>query len=185
MFTNPQLEILALLLSHPDKNYYLSEIGKLIGKKPGVFQNSIKSLEKQNLLISFKKNNQRIFKINTDYPFYNEIKKIVQKTGGAEGLLKKIFTEIKGIKLAFIYGSYAKNKMRESSDIDVIIVGDPKTEDIFLEKIDIIEKKLQREINYKFYSQEEFKEKIKSKDPFLEEVLSDKYILLYGEINKF
>ena len=107
----------------------------------------------------------------------------MQKTYGAEGLLRRLVKEIKGISIALIYGSYARDKMHLDSDIDILVVADNlKSEDELLSKIDGIEQILQREINYKFYSEKEFFKKMKAKEPFLEEVLSDKYILLKGKV---
>ena len=72
--------------------------------------------------------------------------------------------------------------MHSASDIDILIIGSERGEDFLLSQIESIEKKIQREINYKVYSQKEFKEKLKGKDPFLQEVLSDKYILIKGKL---
>ena len=183
MFTDNQAQILAILISQPDKEYYLSELGGLLHKHPGIFQRGINSLEKQGIIVSHKKGNQRLFKVNKNYPLFNEIEVIVQKTYGAEGLLRRLVKEIKGISIALIYGSYAKDKMRLDSDIDILVEADNlKSEDELLSKIDGIEQILQREINYKFYSEKEFFKKMKAKEPFLEEVLSDKYILLKGKV---
>ena len=182
MFTENQMQILAVLINNPDKEYYLSELGQILGKAPGVFQRGINSLEEQKIIVSHKRGNQRLFNINTEHPFFNETKGIVQKTYGVEGLLKDVVKKIKGISIALIYGSYAKGKMRPDSDIDILIVGSRKADDIFLDKIAKLEKKLQREINYKIYTDKEFLEKRKSVHPFVKEILSDKYILLKGEL---
>lgn len=182
MYTDNQTQILATLISQPDKEYYLSELGKILQKHPGIFQRGINSLERQGIIISHKRGNQRLFSINKKHPLFNEIKAIIQKTQGAEGLLRKITKEIKEISIALIYGTYAKDKMRSDSDIDILIVGNARAEGILLKKIGKIEKKLQREINYKIYSKIEFTKKREMKDPFLEEILFDRYILLKGTI---
>lgn len=182
MFTDNQIRILTLLINNPDKEYSFSEIGAILGKKPGIFQLGINSLEKQSLIISRKRGSLRLFKINKNCPILNEIKSIIQKTYGAETFLLKMVNGMKDIDIAFIYGSYAKNAMRSDSDIDLLIVAKPDAENILLDKIAKLERKLQREINYKLYSKKEFKDKIKAKDPFLSEILSDKYILLKGEL---
>ena len=72
--------------------------------------------------------------------------------------------------------------MRVNSDIDVLLVGDANAESDFLNGLDKIEKTIQREINYRFYSREEFEEKRSCDDPFLIEILSDSLILIKGEI---
>lgn len=183
MFTKNQLQILATLISQPDKEFYLSELGTILRKHPGIFQRGINSLEKQGIIVSHKRGNQRLFRINRENAFFGEIKGIVEKTEGAEGFLRKAVADIRGIKTALIYGTYAKDKMRSDSDIDILVVGDNmQAEDILLDRICPIEEKLQREINYKIYSDEEFLKKRKAKDPFIEEILSDKYILLKGKV---
>jgi predicted nucleotidyltransferase len=181
MFTKNQRQILAVLISQPDQEYYLSELGNVLQKHPGTFQKGINSLEKRGIIISRRKGNQRFFRINTNNPLFEEIKGIVQKTEGAEGLLRELINRIKYISIAIIYGTYAKNSLRADSDIDLLVVADnPKAEDILLDKLEYIEKKLQREINYKIYSAEEFNANLKRGDPFLTEILSDKYIILKG-----
>lgn len=182
MFTDMQIQILSILISRLDREYYLSEIGGILGKKPGVFQRSITALEKQGLILSRKRGNQRLIKFNKNYVFVNEVKSIIQKTKGAEGLLGKLVNSIKQLSIALIYGSYAKDSLRAESDIDLLVVGDPKMEDKLLVALEKIEKKIQREINYKLYSKDEFVSKREENDPFLEEILYDKYILLKGKI---
>jgi len=169
-------------MGQPDLDYNLSEIGRILGKPPGVFQRSISSLEKQGLISSRKRGNQRLLKFNKNYIFFNEVKSIIQKTNGAEGLLGKLANGIKQVNIALIYGSYAKGGMRTDSDIDLIIVADPKVEDKLLAALEKIEQKLQREINYKLYSKKEYDRKMTANDPFLQEILSDKYIPLKGKI---
>ena len=62
--------------------------------------------------------------------------------------------QVGNIQLAFIYGSYAKGKENYLSDIDLVIIGNPD-EDELIKKLDRLEEKLQREINYKLYKLKE------------------------------
>jgi len=182
MFTQNQLEILAIFMSHQEKDYNLSEIGRILKKKPGVIQKTMNALEKWGILSSLKRGNQRLYKINNNFRLFLELKSIVEKTTGAEGLLRTAVKDIKGINTALIYGSYVKDALRPESDIDLLVAGNPKSLDDLLEKIEKLEKKINREINYKIYSMNEFDDKRKSHDPFLDEVLNDKYILLKGKL---
>ena len=183
MFGAKQILILAILSENPQKEYYLQEIGRLLGKKPGVFQIGINSLEKQGWVVSRKQGPLRLFKINEQHPLYKEIKSFVRKTVGVEAQLKKNLGGIEGIKKALIYGSYAKDTMRSNSDVDILIVAnDNRVEDKLVSDLSRLEKMLGREINYKLYTEKDFIHRSKGKDPFLNEVLSDKYILLKGSI---
>jgi DNA-binding transcriptional ArsR family regulator len=183
MLTKNQLKILALLVSQPEREYYLSEIGEILGKKPGVFQRGINSLEEQGIIVSRRRSNLRLFKINQDYPLFQELKKIIEKTVGVEGLLRELVNGLEEIEIAFIYGSYAKSIMRVDSDIDLAIVGKSSAEAKLLKEIRTIEKNLDRDINYRLYTKKEFLEKRESHDAFLEEILSDKCVLLKGDVN--
>lgn len=152
-----------------------------MGKNPGVFQKALNSLEKEGVLKSRMKGNQRLVSLNKEYPLLKEITKIIQKTVGIEALLRMVVEKEPGIQTALIFGSYAKDKMRSDSDIDVILVGKKDSEDAILEKIENIEKQTQREINPRFYSPQEYAKKKKQKDPFLGEVLGTEPIVLKGQ----
>jgi predicted nucleotidyltransferase len=174
-----QYSILAILGENPRREYHLHELGRLMRKKPGVFQRGINSLEKGGLINSRKQGNLRLFRINEAHPLHKEMMALVRKTCGIEALIRNAVMNIPGISIALIYGSYARNKMRADSDVDLLIVADdPKTEDILVEALDGIEKALQREVNYRIYEIEDFERKRESGDPFLQEVLSGEHITL-------
>ncbi len=98
MFTDNQTQILAILIGQPGREYYLSELGTILHKHPGVFQRGINSLEKQGLVVSHKRGNQRLFKVNKEHPLFYEIKGIVQKTCGTEVLLRGRVEKTKEIR---------------------------------------------------------------------------------------
>ena len=182
MYTENQIKILTVLINQPTKEYYLSELSQIFGKQPGIFQKGLNSLELEGIIKSRRDGNRRLFQINESYPLLQEIKNIIQKTAGVEGLLKQLVENISGIYLALIFGSYAKDIMRVNSDIDVLLVGDSNADSDFLNGIEKVEEIIQREINYRFYSKNEFEEKKLSQDPFLTEILSDNFILIKGKI---
>lgn len=183
--TKNQLLLLRLFYTNPEKSFYMQEIGKILGKKPGVFQRTLNALVEENLLFSEYRGHARFFRVNTQHPLYPELKKIVAKTVGVEGVLQELFSRMKRVKMALLYGSFAKGIERKDSDIDLLIVGKPELEDQLIKEISRLEKALQREINYKIYSEAEYCEKRTKGDSFLEEVLTDKIILLKGTPDAF
>ena len=73
--------------------------------------------------------------------------------------------------------------MRQDSDIDLmVVIDDLKAEDKLVDELTRVEKVLGREVNYKLYDERNFKLRCKNKDPFLTEVLSNKYIVLKGDL---
>lgn len=184
MLTKNKKELLALFFANPDKAFYLREIGRIIGKQPGVFQRAVNSMVKEGLLQSEYRANTRCLKINRDYPLYKELKSIIGKTAGLVAGIKDGLDKIKNIRLAFIYGSYAKGAEQEFSDIDLMIVGNPD-EGKLIDLFDSLEKKFQREINYTLYSPGVFKKALKDQDPFLLNVINGKKDIIIGGENGF
>ena len=176
-FTKNQILLLEIFFAQTEKAFYLRELGKLLGKQPGVFQADINRLEKTGLLIGYYQANSRYFKINKKYLIYPELKKIFLKTAGITGALKNELNKIKGVKQAFIYGSYASGKERAGSDVDLFIIG-TVDESVLLKAINRLEKKFGREINYTLMSEGEFKRKQKENNSFLKNVLNKKTISL-------
>jgi predicted nucleotidyltransferase len=120
--------------------------------------------------------------VNTKHPLFKELKIIVSKTIGVEGSLKTMLSSVHGIRIAFVYGSFAGRKEKGSSDIDLMIIGNPDTS-LLNEKIAELEKRLRREINPTIYSMEEYRAKKKGKSGFILELLKKPKIMLIGNDN--
>jgi DNA-binding transcriptional ArsR family regulator len=114
------VEVLRLLLSHPERGFIFSEIGEAIGKHPGAFQRGIDALERDGIVVSHRRSNQRVFQINAAYPILPELKSIIEKTIGVETLLRNVCILHDEIIKALIFGSYARNAQRPESDIDLV-----------------------------------------------------------------
>jgi len=178
-FTKNQTLILEIFFSDPEKSCYLRELGRIIGKEPGVFQKDINKLVESSILTSEYRAKSRFFKLNKNHPLYKELKSIFFKTVGAEGRLREILKSIKNIKIAFIFGSFAGGKEDSFSDIDLMVIGNPN-EDILISKISKLESQLDREINYHIFSPDDWRKAIRKKDSFIENILSQPKIFLVG-----
>ena len=176
-FTKNQSLILEIFFNHSEDSYYLRQISRFLNKEPGVFQRDINNLVKDGILESYYQGNNRFFKINKNYPLYKDFKNIFFKTIGARGELEKILKNTKGIKEAFIYGSFARREEKKQSDIDLCIIGSIN-ENSLIKKLTQLEKKINREINYILLSEKEYKDKLKNKNSFLENIIKQEKIYL-------
>ena len=175
-------KILSYYFTNPTKQLYVRQLASILTEDPGNLSKELSRLEKGGIFIAELKGNQKHFYLNKKYPLYNELKSILFKTVGVEGMLKDIVGKVKGIQLSFIYGSYAANKENASSDVDLLIVGKP-CEDELLKKIESAEQTLGREINYNVYPAVEFKEKRRRMDNFITNILKRPKIILKGDLN--
>lgn len=176
-------KILQLFFSDLTKKYYLRELERILGISVGNVRRELLSLEKSGLFKREKMGNQVYYFLNKKSPIFEELKRIVSKTIGVEGLLKKKLTKIKGIKIAFLYGSFAKDKEDSLSDIDLMIIGNPD-EDILISKISSTEEELRREINYNIFSLQDFKKGLEKKEVFLEEIIAEPKLFIIGDQNE-
>ncbi len=80
-FSKNTLKLLKVFYAHPDQEYYIQQLGRMLKKKPGVFQRTLYNLEKDGVLKSDYKANARYFRANKNYSLYNEFRSIVHKVG--------------------------------------------------------------------------------------------------------
>jgi outer membrane protein TolC len=74
------LRLLKIFLNYPDESFYIQQLGRMLKKKPGVFQRMLYKMEKLGVLKSEYRANARFFRINKEYAFYKELRSIVSKT---------------------------------------------------------------------------------------------------------
>lgn len=175
-------KLLAYSFAHPDESFYVRELAEAISVNAGNLSRELKKLEKEGLYKSLLKGKTKYYHLYKHYPFYNELKKIISKTDGAEGLIKKIVSKNNNILIAFLYGSYVNDMLNKTSDIDLVIVGDINYENL-VNDVKKVEAIIDREINFSIYDLGEFEKERKKIGGFLNLVLGENIILLKGKIN--
>lgn len=171
------VKILGYYFINPDRSHYINELSKIIAVDPGNLFRKLKELEREGLFLSEAVGNQRFFYLNKKWPLLEEYKNIFKLKFGLPEILKEKLKQVKGLKEAYVFGSYVKGNFQESSDIDVLLVGEHDHGVIF-KIINPLEKMLGREINVVDYSSEEFIKKQKEGDDFIKQVLDGQVIKL-------
>lgn len=173
-------DLLALFFTNPSHKYYLRELERILGYSAGNIRRELLKYRKDGLFNTQKVGNLLYYSVNTKHPLFKELKAIVSKTVGIEGSLRSALLSFQAIELAFIYGSFAAKREKGTSDIDLMIIGDPDTSRLN-EKISELEEKLRRDINPTIYSLQEYKMRKRSKSGFIMDVLKAPKIILIGK----
>lgn len=176
-------QLLGLFFTNPKERYYVRQLQALIGSSVGTIHRELTSLETMGVLHSETLGNLRLFSVNPAYLLFDELKSIVTKTIGVEGSLREAVEDIPGLKVAFIYGSFASGEEMPTSDIDLFLVG-KFDEDLLNKRLGKLEKSLGREINYSSMTQEEFRKEKRKMSPLLDTILKEPKILLMGEVDE-
>ena len=177
-------KLLGFLFSNPKKEYYLSELARLVGTSPGNIQREMSKFIADGLIREEKRGNLNFYVLNSAHALFSEIRSLVLKTAGVEAALKELVQKHKEIELALLYGSFAKGEEKGESDIDLLIVSDKKLE-AFYSAISKLELKFNREINPTAYSPLEFRKKIATQDSFVTNILKEPYRILKGNLSEF
>jgi len=168
-------KILNLLILNDNERFYINELAKIINEEASNVHKKLVELEKEGIIADDYQGKERFFYINKKYKFLKEYKNIILKGVGFEKILKEKLKQIKGIESVYIFGSYAKNKMSEESDIDILVVGSFKTTE--LQRVLLEVQKLSgREINSIELLNNEFAKKMEEKDELLIDIFSKEHI---------
>lgn len=163
-------KVLGYFFLQEHQSLYVNEMERQFGVDKRNLVKKLKEFVAQGILLSEKKGKEVYYSINKKYPLYQEYKKILLRTCGLENELKTALTPVRGIEEAYIYGSYAKNKMDAHSDIDVLVIG--KADTLELQKrAAALQKKLAREINLMNIERAELETKLAGKDAFLNGIM--------------
>lgn len=184
LFGKTRQGLLALLFSHPERDFYLRELARLTGISAGTVQHELGNLLRADLVTRAKSGNRIHYRANQIHPIFSDLRAIVEKTSGMPDLLRQALAPVSdGISFAFIYGSTAKGTSRSSSDVDLLVVGTVDLTEL-VALLSPIQERLQREINPRLYSPKEFAAKLKARDRFLSSVVRGPKLMILGQFDE-
>lgn len=171
------IKLLDYYFLNPDAQHYINELARILGLDPKNTETKLKEFEKKGLLKSEFRGKERYFFLAKDNPVLEHYRQIFLKTYGIEKRLRDMIRGIKGLEQAYIFGSYATNKMDSSSDIDILAIGSHSVLEL-QRVIAKMQKDTGREFNVTNLSQKEFEAKRKNKNPFISRVFKTKSVKL-------
>jgi predicted nucleotidyltransferase len=177
-----RVALLTHFFTHPDEPFYARELARWLGEHYNAAWRELRNLEAIGLLASEEHAGVKYYRLNPEFPIYEELKRIVLKTTGLGQTLREAFKQLGVVEWAFIYGSVAAGDEDLLSDIDLMLVGEV---DLMApsEVIGGLEDQLGRAINYLVLSRAELVQRAAEGEPFITNVLAGPKILLIGEEN--
>ena len=181
LFSKVRQRVLALIFGHPDSSFYTSEIVRNVRSGTGAVERELARLERSGLVDVERVGNRKHYRANRKSPIFDELHSLVLKTVGLTEPLKRALERYTDhIKVAFVYGSVAKNTDTARSDVDLMILGeDLAYSDVFasLQEAELI---LKRPINPTLLSLADWRRKIDQKNPFVLNILGQPKIFIFG-----
>jgi predicted nucleotidyltransferase len=171
--------VLAVLLLHPEREFYLRELASRAGVALSSTQKEVARLTDAGILLRTRRGRQTFYRANTRSPLFAELRAILLKTVGLVDVLREMLADGR-TQLALVYGSVASDEDREASDVDVLVVGDAGPREIS-DRLGDVEREIGREINAVVLTPGEFRERMWSGDRFMEAVMAGPRLYVIGD----
>jgi len=131
------IKLLSVFYSNPGRQFYIQELGRILKRKPGVFQRVLYKLEKENVLKSEYKANARFFWANRDYPIYQELKSIISKSSLMSLVILFIVFSMAGLFVVFAQDISSTDTLTLNSLKDAISIAYKNNKDIGIQEQEI------------------------------------------------
>ncbi len=178
-----QILILKLLFLNSSSEFHANDIARKTGLAPSTITKEMPQIQNIGLILRRTQGNLVVYKINNQSIIFNELKRIFLKFEMLDEVISKNLPK-EQIKYALIFGSFAKGTESQSSDIDLLVIGDVN-ENILLRSISKTEGMVGREINYLLWSEEEFLDRVEKRIPLIKEISKTPVIMIVGEEDGF
>lgn len=161
---------------------HLRELQRRTGLSLGTVRQDIRKLERLGLVLERRDGNRLYYTANSEHPLYGDIRQMVLKTSGLADVLASVLNNPE-IRCAFVFGSLASGEARAQSDIDLMVIGS-----ITLRKLAALlsglSDKLGREINPHVIATDEFVQRIREREHFVNTVMNSEKIFIIGVENE-
>jgi predicted nucleotidyltransferase len=165
---------------HPDRWWYLSDLAKHLEVSPSSLQRELALLSTAGILLRRRDGNRVYFQADSACPLLPELQGLLLKTVGLVDVLREELEPVTDrITWAFVYGSVARGEELNSSDVDLMIIGDVGLAAVTM-PLQRAEGRLLRPVNPTVYTRAEVAGKFFAGHSFLREVLRGDKLFVMG-----
>lgn len=159
LFSAVRLELLEVLLLHPKRSWYLTELVRYLKRVPSQLHGELHELCDASVLTKRVEGRQVYFSRNAGCPFLSEIQSLLRKLISNENLLRQVLWRFEDdVKIAFSYGD-----SESSAGITLVAIGEVNAKQ-FISAFQKVRRKFGRTIRALLYTEQEFVEKYFAKD---------------------
>jgi len=181
LFDSPiKVKLLKLFLRNTEESFRLKEIVKRVKSDAYACRRQLAKLESISLLSTRLKDKNKVYFINPDFDFYNELRTLVLKSSPASK--EKILSRLKSlgrVKLTILSGIFLN---AENSRVDLLVVGDNIKKAKLSNFLRDLEAEVGKEIDYVVFSTADFNYRYDMFDRFLRDVLEKPHEKLINKL---
>ena len=147
-----RIKLLLRLFLNPGSKAYLRGLADEFKESTNSVRLELNRFEDAGMLSSDYEGNKKVFKANTKYPLFAEIRKILLKYTGLQEVIDQVIAKLGDLNQVYLTGDLASG--RQSDVVSLIFVGNPDRQ-YLLQLIDKFERLVPKKIQYLVYSKEE------------------------------
>lgn len=149
-----RVKLLLKFFLNSNTTAYLRGLSDEFNESTNSIRLELNRFENAGFIESYSQANKKVFKVNVNHPLYKDINSIVLKLVGLDHIMDYVLKQMGDLKKVYLVGALSQGK--DSKSIDLVLVGDIN-EDFLIELIKKAENKLQKNIHYLHYSEDEFR----------------------------
>jgi predicted nucleotidyltransferase len=172
-------EVLALLMATPGQELHTRDIARRVNADAHPVQRALERMLDAGIVQSRRLGNLRLWSVR-DTELTRPVREIVRRTAGLAGALHSALSSMRGVQLAFLFGSYASGEDKLGSDIDLFIVGSPDWTELS-RVVTKHEGGLGREVNSVVWTMDELQSPTPKQQSFLNSLIRKPRIWLVGD----
>jgi predicted nucleotidyltransferase/biotin operon repressor len=176
-----QARLLALLLLDEPSGVTTPQLAARLNASEASLHRELTRLRDAGILEREPIGRTFVYRPSLSSPIHAPLKELIVRTMGVETQLRDVLAHVGGVEAAAIFGSWAAGRIGASSDIDLLVVGDPDSDQL-LEGVRRVEAIVGREIDVKVYRRDELRQRQADGSPFVEAMLSGPLVPLVGEL---
>jgi DNA-binding transcriptional ArsR family regulator len=179
LFPRVRAEVLRLLFADASRELHLRDLTRQSGLGLGTMQGELEKLSAADLVTSRRDGNRRYYRANASHPLFSNLQQLVLKTAGLKEVLAEALHGLKGVDVAFVFGSLAGGSGKAASDVDLMVIGDVGLRAL-APRLRKASERIGREINPATLTVAEYV-KGQRNNPFLLDVLSKQKLFVKGD----
>lgn len=184
MISKVRVKILQLYFSQQGNLFYVREITRLINEEINAVRRELDRMLGFGLLKSEQRGNRLYYRLNDRYLFHQELRQMVAKTTGLGTKIIQLKRKLGTLQFVMFSSKFAGGIAPTQGEVDVLVVGD-----VVLSELELLikqeQERLNREINYTVFDEQEFIFRKTRRDPFIMDVLMTGRVMIIGSEVEF
>ncbi len=161
-----RVKLLATFLLHPESEYFIRELTRLLGEQINSIRRELENLRKIGLVKARHRNRKKYYKVDTEFPLYADLRNLFSKEIQSESPVIASLKSLPNIQLVLLAGSFTGTE----SKVDLLVVGSVKKE--LIEALLLQDPEL-KNVKYSIFPEADFLYRVSLHDRFILEILDD------------